>query len=443
MQRTFTDGQLLTGLVVVALLAVVGGQARLLRLQRALGVEQLLASGFLFLPLGMLLSEAGLGLINGAVVREYDALVTLGLGVLGLLLGLRQELRLDTPQQRALARGALVESVFTLLLVAAPLYLLLEIAGTSTRGTRAAAAALLGCAASISAAKSLQVAWRRGATDAPDTLTKIADWGNVAGVLAAGVLLSLLAPNRELGGLERLLALAAIGAVGGLAAWLFASETHEPGLRMALLVGLLLVTAGTATHLGLPPVAATLLAGVAITQLSPALARELRTTLAFLEPPLTVLLLVIAGAALRVPTFAALAVTSVFLVLRTAGKILGGVVAARAAGHALPERMGLGLLPSGAVALGLALDYQLFASGPIADVVITATVLGSALSETAGVWTTRLLARSSALEGGPGELTPAPGTSPLSTPPTGVPRSEPPAVDVLAVEPGARREELP
>ena len=57
----------------------------------------------------------------------------------------------------------------------------------------------------------------------------------------------------------------------------------------------------------------------------------------------------------------------------------------------LPERMGLGLLPSSAVAVGLALDFQATAPAEIARVVVATAVLGSLFSETAGLWTTQLV----------------------------------------------------
>lgn len=391
-ERTFTDLQLLAGILLVALLAVAGSQARFLRLQRALGIEQLLASSFLFLPLGMLLSEAGVGLITPAVVREMEALVTLGLGVLGLLLGVRLEARKMDGVARTLLLSAGVVSVFTILLVGVPLFFLLEIVAPLPFAQRATAAALLGCAAALSSGRLLDAAAR---TDpgGSSSVTRVADYSAVAGVLAAGVLLALLAPPGTISGLERLLAVASIGVVGGLATWLLANETRDQALRTALLLGMLLVTAGTASHLQVPPVAATLVAGLTIGHLPGRLAKELRENLLFLEAPLTVVLLVIAGAALRVPSAAALVITAVYLVLRTAGKILGGLAASRVSRGLVPRNMGLALLPSSAVALGLALDFHTGTRGQLAEAVMTTALLGGLLSETAGVWTTRLVAR--------------------------------------------------
>lgn len=391
MERTFTDLQLLGGLILVALLAVAGGQARFIRLQRALGIEQLLASGFLFLPLGMFLSEAGVGLITRDVVRQFDALVTLGLGVLGLLVGLRLDTRRLDKNGRKLLATAGVIVLFTAVLVGAPIFFLLELVNPLTFAERATAAALLGCAAAISSGTSLVAASR---TDAgmPSAVTRVADYSAVAGVLTAGVLLALLTPT-QVGPLERLLALAVIGAVGGLATWLLAHDTRNQALRTCLLLGMVLVTAGTASHLHLPPVAATLLAGLVIANLPGPLARELRRNLVFLESPLRVLLLVIAGAALQAPSLTSLLVLVIYLLLRTAAIILGGHLASQASRGRVPKSVGLALLPSSAVALGLALDFHTGTKGQIAEAVLTVAILGSMFSETAGIWTTRFVAR--------------------------------------------------
>lgn len=391
MERTFTDIQLLTGLALVALLAVAGGQARFIRVQRLLGIEQLLASGFLFLPLGMLLSEAGMGLVTRDVVRQFDALITLGLGILGLLAGLRLDTRrLDETAKRLMATAGL-SVLITAVLVGIPIFFLLEMVGALSVAERATAAALLGCAAAISSGSSLLRASKAESAN-PGPVLRVADFSVVAGVLAAGVLLALLTPT-SVGPLERLLAMAVIGSVGGIATWMLAHDTRNQALRTCLLVGMVLVTAGTASHLHLPPVAATLLAGWVIANLPGTLARELRKNLMFLEPPLRVLLLVIAGAALRVPSLGALAILGLYLVLRTAATIIGGDVASRISGGRVPRSLGLALLPSSAVALGLALDFHTGTRGQIAETVLTVAILGSLFSETAGVWTTRLVSR--------------------------------------------------
>ncbi|MEN9796958.1 MAG: hypothetical protein RL653_654 [Pseudomonadota bacterium] len=412
------SNQLILALGLVGLLAVLGGQARLLRLRRALGLEQLLAGGFLFLPLGMVLSEAGLGLLDRHIVRSLDALVTLGLGVLGLLLGLRMEPgRISAAHQR-LRTAAAVETLTTLVLVAGPLYYALTEMGACGPDDALGAAALLGCVAAISSGHVFRAASAEaGGTE--NDVGEVADAGTVLAVVAAGVLIAAFSPVKGLGPLERVLAVFAIGSVGGLSAWLLASETEEDSLRTALLLGVVLVTAGTAAHLALPPVATTLMAGMVLANLPGTLGVELRRSLAFLEPPLTVLLTVIAGASLRVPTWVTAGLLVTFLLLRTAGKILGGRLASAVTG-AVPQGLGLGLLPSSAVAVGLALDFHLQLPEPLVEVVLVVAVLGSLLSETAGLWTTRLLARAAAsLPGSNGAVAPAPTPAPADAPPGG------------------------
>ncbi len=388
------SSQLIGVLCLLGLLAVIGGQTRLLRLRRALGLEQLLAGGFLFLPLGLVLSEAGLGLLDRAIVRQLDALVTLGLGVLGLLLGLQVDPDRLSGARRELGVAAAVETFTTLVLVAGPLYFALTHGGVCGTEEALAASALLGCVAAISSGHAFRAAVRGEELPEPDEtdVSRVANAGTVLAVLAAGVLVAF-SPVKGLGPGEKVLAVFAIGSVGGLSAWLLATETHEPALRTALLLGVILVTAGTAAHLAVPPVASTLVAGMVLANLPGTVARELREAISFLEAPLTVLLTVIAGASLRTPSsWVAAGLLAAFLMLRTSGKLLGGRLAASVTG-AVPARLGLGLLPSSAVAVGLAVDAHLQLPESLVDVVLLVSVLGSLLSETAGAWTTRLLAR--------------------------------------------------
>lgn len=412
------SNQIILALLLVGLLAVLGGQARLLRLRRALGLEQLLAGGFLFLPLGLLLSEAGLGVLDRHIVRSMDALVTLGLGVLGLLLGLRIEPGRISRAHLRYRTAAAVETLTTLALVGGPLYYALSEMGVCSPEDALGAAALLGCVAAISSGHAFRAASAEvGGSEGE--VVEVADAGTVLAVVAAGVLIAAFSPVKGLGPLERVLAVFAIGSVGGLSAWLLASETEEESLRTALLLGVVLVTAGTAAHLALPPVATTLIAGMVLANLPGTLGLDLRRSLSFLEQPLTVLLTVMAGASMRVPSWATAGLVVTFLLLRTAGKILGGRLASTATG-AVPPGLGLGLLPSSAVAVGLALDFHLQLPEPLVELVLVVAVLGSLLSESAGLWTTRLLARAAAsLPGGSGAVETASPRSPVTDAPPG------------------------
>ncbi len=390
MEHPSPDRNALLAFAAIITFILLRSHPRTLRWGRSLGLDGLFQQRLQFLAFGLLFSDLGFGFLNESLVGRLDALVTLGLGVLGLLLGL--DLGAPTTGQQGVRRAAVVESVATLALVAVPFFFLLGAVGGLSWQHRATAAALLGCTAAISGRRLFSSVL---GSDTPPFagLNRVADLSTVIGVLAAGTLLALLTPASGMTAYERLLALGVTGVVGGLAAWLLAGEIHQGALRTALLMGMVLVTAGTATHLELPPVAATLLMGLTIAHLPGPLATELRSSLAFVESPLRALLLVMAGAALAVPTAVSLIMVVLFLALRTAGKILGGRVASTFAKDLLPAHMGLGLLPSSAVAVGLALDFHATAPPDIAHIVVTVAVLGSILSETAGAWTTRALVK--------------------------------------------------
>jgi hypothetical protein len=78
-----------------------------------------------------------------------------------------------------------------------------------------------------------------------------------------------------------------------------------------------------------------------------------------------------------------LALGAAYLVLRTAGKLLGGWLARRAPGGPLPEGLGVMLLPPGVFGVAVAVN-AIGAIGATAPAVVTTVVLGSIGSQILG-----------------------------------------------------------
>ena len=106
------------------------------------------------------------------------------------------------------------------------------------------------------------------------------------------------------------------------------------------------------------------------------------------------MVLILAGAALRVPTWWVLPLGLAYAGVRGVGKVMGGAALVRVLplGFELPRRFGLGLIPQGGISLAMAVSLVLTFSGLTvgadalngADVLFAIVVIGIVLSELAG-----------------------------------------------------------
>ena len=122
------------------------------------------------------------------------------------------------------------------------------------------------------------------------------------------------------------------------------------------------------------------------------------------EQPIYLVLLILAGALLRLPSWWIAPAVVAYTALRTLGKLVGFGAVARATplGFTLPRGSGLGLLPQGGISLAMAISLVLALDGrlpPIAGLdgataLFAVVVLGVVLSELAGPVLTMQVLRS-------------------------------------------------
>jgi hypothetical protein len=166
-----------------------------------------------------------------------------------------------------------------------------------------------------------------------------------------------------------------------LAARLLVAQTSSDSEQRVFAIGALLLLGGTAAHMSLSALFVGFLAGVFWNARgSPALdalARGMR----YLQHPLTVLLLIVAGS--RVTFSAGVAgLVLAYVVLRTAAKLVGGWLAAAAVARELPRDVGLHLTSPGIVGIAFALNtLQARSDLGIASTVFTIVVAGSLASD--------------------------------------------------------------
>jgi hypothetical protein len=165
-----------------------------------------------------------------------------------------------------------------------------------------------------------------------------------------------------------------LGVTLGFLFSLFLAGDESDNSRFLALVGIIAFASGGAYFLELSPLAVNLSMGFVLVNTARG-GHLLHSTLESTERPMTLVLLIFAGA-LWVPTDleVTLAALAGFLVLRTAGKWLASVLAAW--GTSLRTDLFRGLLAHGDVTLAMAVSFRLVYKGGPADIAYS-VVLGS------------------------------------------------------------------
>jgi hypothetical protein len=326
------------------------------RMRLALGLSPTPRPGLVLIPLGMALGPHGLGVLSDSVLTIVDPAVSVALAALGAFVGMNLEFRL--PRAGFLLFAASVEGAVTLLMVAAGV-LTIHTLSPETATTPWLFAIMLGiCAAPSSTAEG-------GARSNPG-LKRAGRIGDLDDVLPIVAGLVALAAVREgtpmalarLSGQTLLVALT-IAAAG----WLLVSRTSSVTEERVFAIGALLLLGGAAAYLSLSALFAGFVAGLFWHAAGNEARDRITNDLGYLQHPLIALLLVVAGARVRLSADMA-GLVAVYLVCRIAGKLLGGWIASLISGRDVPRDIGLLLISPGVVGIAFALNV-VHASGDV------------------------------------------------------------------------------
>ncbi len=345
----------------------------------ALGLSPTPTAGLMLLVAGIALGPHGLNLLSEATLSSLDPAVSASLAALGALVGL--EIRVRRPREGRLLAAANLEGGVTILVVAfgiAIVHYLSPAAGSMPW----LLALMLGICAAPSSTPAVPIGSPRGAVAA-----RIGDLDDVLPIVLGVVVVAWTRPGPPLALASLVAQGAGIALTVAVAGWLLIAQTSSESEQRVFAVGTLLLVGGAAAHLSTSALFAGLVAGIfwnaTSTPARDAIARDLR----YLQHPLVVLLLVVAGGRLEL-TSGLWGLVIAFVVLRLAGKLAGGWIAGRAAPE-LPGDLGFRLSAPGVAAVAIALDASQAQGGPEAATMFAIVIAGSLGSELISVMGSR------------------------------------------------------
>lgn len=401
----------LVGVLILALLGLLGSRVAFDPERAPLGPRLLLATGTHFLLIGLLLGPV-LGLLTLQVIGQLEALFALGLGWIGLLFGLQ----LDRSQLAQFPLSWLlftvVQAGVTFVAFAGIGILALHLAGALRPDLHML---IYGTAATAAVSTPAGVALISRTFQVQGRVTRLlfytASLDALVGIIALQVVYGVYHPETAILAATSWwlwLAIAtATGIIFGiLFLWLTRPKPERDELTLFLL-GLAVFEAGTALYMGISPLFVCMVTGAVIANLSPS-RKRVYSILQGWEQPIYVVVLILAGALLGAGTWIALPLAAGYLVLRAVGKAGGGLAARRMVPLEvqLPGTVGMGLIAQGGISLAMALSAALTygaiagSGGTAMRTAFATIVVAVAASELIGPFLTRGLLRRA------GEITP-------------------------------------
>ncbi|MBI4881833.1 MAG: cation:proton antiporter, partial [Planctomycetes bacterium] len=357
--------QAVAGVLLLVAIALAGYRRTFTRIPLPSGARLLFLSGTEFILVGIALGAEFIGILDAETLRGLTPLYTLGLGFAGLIFGLQLDLRRIALFPARYQFAAFLQAVVTMVAVFVPCFLLLRraygggaevllsslVLSASAGCTGPTALALLARELSPPSSRLLEFLRYVSGLDAFFGLVvlgcafALARAGSAPAVPLAAALLWFGASL-------------AIGAcVGALLQLLGRLRCRQEELAVFVL-GAVLFAGGAAQHLGLSPLFVCMVSGATLANLRGAGVRVF-LLLVPLEKQAYIVLLILAGALWHAGPSWVLAFAALYVVLRLLGKLLGGFLAARAAGRGVraPASLGLGLVSQGGIAVAMIINF--------------------------------------------------------------------------------------
>ena len=348
------------------------------RWRRALEWTATSAPVALLLTIGIGVGPHGINLVSAASLSSLDPVVPVALAALGVLVGLGMgDRRVD--EGRVLAAGA-VDGAVTMVVVSGGIGVVALMATSLVVPPSWAVVLVMG----ICAATSLTLPTSNPLEPRPAAI-RVKELGVLLPIAAGGLLLAWLRAGSAVGALALVAQTSGITLALAIAGWLLLTRTTSETDERVFAISALLLIGGVAHALGLSALFGGLVAGVFWRYAGGRPRETVRRDVLFVQHPLLVLVLLVAGARADLAP-AALALGVAYVALRVLGKLAGGAAARGVLGRKAPRDLGLHLLPPGVFGVAFALNAAAVLSGPHAAVLITAVVVGTIGSELIAVF---------------------------------------------------------
>lgn len=377
------------GLLLLLVLAYLGGHPRVIGLEEKLGVSQVVTAGFPFVLLGMVARLPSVGVLSDSVLSEIAPLLRLGLGWIGFVVGFRFDARLFEGLPGGTARLVTLSTLLPFGLVVAVSSVVLFLSGDASADSLRDPvflrdAVILGTAGAMTAHTATRLF---GNGDGLGIVPRIIRIEELAGIAGLAFVAAYFRPQGttvswQLPGTAWLLVTIGLGTAAGLLFYAILQRASAGPDFLVLTLGSISFAAGAAGYLRLSSVVVAFFAGVLLANFPGPYHERLREILLRIERPIYLISLVIIGALWRVGDWRGWLLMPVFMAMRLLGKAL----ALRFLRNTEPalraeERQALSIAPVGSLSIAIVVNAQLLYPGGSISLIVSAVIGGSILTE--------------------------------------------------------------
>ncbi len=379
------------GLLVLLGLAFLGGHPAVQRLERRIGVAQLVTAGFPFVIFGVIAARPDVAILSPPVMDAIAPLLPLGLGWIGFAIGIRFAPSRPDPSLGPVTEAFVLTTFIPFVLMVGSASLLLYLADHEQRGLLPFlrdAFILATAGAMTSRSLSVLVTARGGSDSAVARMRHIVQLEELTAFVALIALAAFFRPADALVGwhlpsLGWVFTTLGIGAALGGLTWLALGAIAGPVETLVVMLGSISFTAGLASYLRLSPVVVCFIAGTVLMNLPGVWRERVRTAIARLERPVYLVFLTIAGALWPIDDAYGWVLMALFVFVRLGGRTLGLRLFAlhhRSALSAIELRH-LAAAPMGALSIAIVITAQDLYSSPTLPWLVTAVLGGAIVNE--------------------------------------------------------------
>lgn len=384
---TFYAIKIIGGLVVLLVLAYLGGHRRVVRFQERLGISGVITAGFPFIAMGLIASLPSIGILSGEVLGGLKPLLHFGLGWLGFIIGAQLDIRVLDQVPRGTAYLILVEALGPFGITAAGCGAVMMAFGVPPDDpTLWRDSILLGAAAAMTAPRKFRGfanrSWREGR--GVDALLGQLD--ELFGVIALLFITAYFRADSlgtwDLPSTAWVFVSLGIGVAIGALIFAMVRVPVNDAEFLAVVIGTIAFASGIAGYLQLSPLVVCFLAGVLVTNFPNEQRESVFRILNHLERSVQMLFLIIAGGVWVVTDWHGWVLVPLFVAGRVLGKGTGVFASKTVVGSLLPvgfasERKLVTPLSSLSIALVLSVE----STGDRVAWIVTAVIGGALLTE--------------------------------------------------------------